>query len=96
MSTAARPAGDRVFERHHLDPGILGLALAFDRLVVDAHPGDAAADAFPDHAAHRHADPAMPGVAVHDHRDAGRCRRSSPAISTHSDKVAVPTSASPV
>ena len=60
--------GDRQIERHDFHTGVLGLALAFDRLVVDAHAGDAAADAFAHHAAHRH-DPAMPGVAVHDDRD---------------------------
>src|SRR5438874_13259632 len=51
-------AGDRQVERYDLDPGILGLALALDRLVVDPHPRDAAPDAFLHHAAHRH-DPAM-------------------------------------
>src|SRR5439155_8303741 len=61
-------AGDRELERHNLDPGVLGLALALDRLVVDPHPGDAAADAFAHHAAHRH-DAAMPGIAIHDDWD---------------------------
>src|SRR5207248_10782930 len=61
-------AGYRLLDRHHLDPGALGLALALDRLVVDAHAGDAAADALAHHAAHRH-DAAMAGVAVHDDRD---------------------------
>src|SRR5439155_25341861 len=61
-------AGDREVERHDFDAGALGRALAFDRLVVDAHAGDTAADAFAHHAAHRH-DAAMPGVAVHDDRD---------------------------
>src|ERR1700730_11516757 len=58
--------GDRLLDRYDLDPGTLGLALSFDRLVVDAHPGDAGADALAHHAPHRH-DPAVTGVAVHDH-----------------------------
>jgi hypothetical protein len=61
-------AGDSQIERHYFDPGVLSLALALDRLIVDAHPGDAAADTFAHHAAHRH-DAAMPGVAIHDHGD---------------------------
>ena len=61
-------ARDREIERHDFDAGVLRFALAFDRLVVDAHAGDAAADAFADHAADRH-DAAMPGVAIHDDRD---------------------------
>jgi hypothetical protein len=48
--------------------GALRLALAFYRLVVDAYSGNAGADAFPHHAAHSH-DPAVTGVAIHDHRD---------------------------
>jgi hypothetical protein len=61
-------ARNRLVERHDLDAGALGLALAFDRLVVDADPGNPGSDAFADHAPHRH-DAAVPGVAVHDHRD---------------------------
>jgi hypothetical protein len=49
-------------------PRALGPPLAFDRLVVDAHPGDAGADALAHHPPHRH-DPAVTGVAVHDHRE---------------------------
>src|SRR5579875_594771 len=61
-------AGDRLLERDDFDPGALGAALAFDRLIVDAHPGDAAPDAFAHHPPHHH-DPAMAGIAVHDHRN---------------------------
>jgi len=61
-------ASDRLFDRHDLDPGALGPALAFDWLVVDAHAGDAGADAFAHHPSHRH-DPAVTGVTIHDHRE---------------------------
>ena len=61
-------ARDRLIERHDIDPGVLGLALALDRLVVDADAGQPGADAVADQAAHGH-DPAMPGVAVDHHRD---------------------------
>src|SRR5262249_19951740 len=61
-------ARDCLFERHDLDTRTLGPPLAFDRLVVDAHPGDAGADAFAHHAPYRH-DSAMTGVAVHDDRE---------------------------
>jgi hypothetical protein len=61
-------AGDRLVERHDIDAGVLGLALALDRLVVDADAGEPGADAFADQASHRH-DAAMAGVAVDHHRD---------------------------
>jgi len=66
-------AGDRLLQRHHLEAGALGAALALDRLIVDAHAGNPGADAFANHAAHRH-DAAMAGVAVHDDRKLHRTR----------------------
>src|SRR5262249_47273385 len=61
-------ASDRLFERYHFDPGTLGPPLTLDRLVVYAHPGNAGADALAHHPPHR-PDPAVTGIAVHDHRE---------------------------
>jgi hypothetical protein len=61
-------ARNRLVQCDDLDAGALRRALAFDRLVVNAYPGDAAADAFTHLAAHCH-DAAVTGVAIHDHRD---------------------------
>src|SRR5271166_129752 len=61
-------ARNRLVERHDLNTGALRLALPFYRLVVNAYPGNAGADALPHHAAHGH-DAAVTRVAVHDHRD---------------------------
>ena len=58
---------DRLFERHHLQAGTLGAALAFDRLVVDADAGDAGTNAVAHQTPHRH-DAAVAGIAVDDHR----------------------------
>src|SRR5215471_3879181 len=45
-------AGNCLIEWYDLHARALRLALTFDRLVVDAYPGDAGADAPPHHAAH--------------------------------------------
>jgi hypothetical protein len=57
-------AGDGLVERYDLQPGTLGFAFAFDRLVVDPNAGDPCLDALPDHAADGH-DAAMPCIAIH-------------------------------
>src|SRR5205085_11421391 len=62
-----------LLDRHDRHAGILRPALAFDRLIVNAHARDPGADAFAHHAPHRH-DPAMAGIAVHDDRKFHRLR----------------------
>src|SRR5262249_38755019 len=71
---------DRLLERHNFHARALRATLAFDRLVVDAYAGDARAYALADHAPDRH-DPAVAGVAVHDHREAHALR--DPARDLH-------------
>src|SRR5262249_60667134 len=58
-------ADDRVTHWNDVDPGILCLAFAFDRLVVDANAGEAGPDTVMHQAAHRHYS-AVPGIAVDD------------------------------
>jgi hypothetical protein len=61
FSFAGRPVP---IASYHFDPGALRLALALDRLIVDADAGDSGADAFADQPPHGH-DAAVSGVAIH-------------------------------
>ena len=65
-------ARDGLLERHDLHARRLRAALAFDRLVVDAHAGEPGVDALAHQAPHRH-DAAVAGVAVEDDRELDRC-----------------------